>query len=171
MSYWSDLAFLERGLQAGAIPGEDAVSTLMALDEQRRAQMQARRQAAQEAAMDSQSGALDFLQKQAFEAVGNPSTAQDVMRLTQANSMFQGGNPAGALDTLFLPQTGSPSGYVGNRGQSRIDPSLRPEDIEDAQAALQAGEPPQNIMAGLQEIYGPKTYSRLLPEIQTLLGL
>lgn len=164
MSYWNQLGFLERGMQAGAIPGADALSTLMELDAQRQAQRQARKQAAAEA----QSGALDSLMGNALAAAGEPTSMQDVLRLTQAETMFGAGDPQGALDQLFLPQG---SRYEGNWGQSRIDPSLRPEDIQDIEAERAAGTPPQLILSGLQELYGPKTYARLLPEIQTLLGL
>lgn len=164
MSYWQDLGFLERGLQAGAIPGDSALESLMQLDAQRQEARRARRQADAEASI----GALDFLQSQSLSAAGTPTTAQDVMRLTQANSMFDQGNAQGALDTLFLPQD---SGFPGNQGQSRIAPTLRPEDIRDMQELLAAGDTPDMIMSDLQKLYGPKTFTRLLPDIREVLGL
>src|SRR5687768_1710557 len=117
MSYWKDLGFLERGLEAGAIPGDSALESLMQLDAQRAEAKQARRQAVSEAG----TGALDFLRDQSLSAAGTPTTMQDVLRLTQANALFDQGNPTGALDMLFLP---AKSGLPGNEGQSRISPTL-----------------------------------------------
>lgn len=161
MNYWDNLNFLQRGLGAGAISGEDALSSLMELDQARAEARRARKQAAAEAQM----GSLDFLRDQSLSAAGTPSTMEDVMRLTQANAMFDQGNPTGALDSLFLPEG---SQYEGNWGQSRISPTLLPEDVEAVQNALAAQTPTDMILDTLRERYGPKTFQRLLPDIQKL---
>jgi hypothetical protein len=134
------------------MPGETGLSILGDMRDQRTD----RRRAKQEA----QQSALDSLASTAFSAAGEPSGLEDVLRIAAAQSAFSSGDAAGGLNSLFLPPSGS-----AQSGMSRIDPSLPVEEITDISAAVQAGKSPQDIHAAYQQIYGPRTYQRLAPEI------
>lgn len=106
MNYWDNIDFLQRGLAAGAIPGDEALSSLMELDQARMEAKQARRQAQQE-----QLGSLlSTVQEAAVE--GTPLSS-----LTRQYGKRALAPVAGPLDQLY-----SPGGY------STITPTLDAED-------------------------------------------
>lgn len=173
MNYNSRLDDLMTLLQGRAIDPSQAVQSVWDLEDQKREARQAQEAAAQQ----QQADALASLLTNVTSAAGTPTTLEGALRLTQAQSEIGQGDVQGGLDQLFLPTTSSnypgfpaaPPRYPGNSGQSRLAPSLRPEDEQDIINLAQSGAAPQNIIEGLHSIYGPETLSRLMPDIQALL--
>lgn len=147
MSYFNQLGFLERALEAGAMGGEDALSHLMGLREQRAAQQMARRAAAQKA----QTGALDDLWGHVETVIGEPSSLQDILALTSAQQTFQS-NPTGALDQLFRPN-GEPRIGGPTADMWETSPFLDAEDrrmiMADVAEMSANGRPVNDIRASI----------------------
>lgn len=173
MSYASQLDTLLRAVQAGAVGGDDALAGLFDLREQRADNRQARRQAAQEAAMQGQTNLLGDLSGMAMTEAQQGTGLEDLLKMVSAQAGFSGtslapqfaGQFGSGLESLYVTDPDSK-----NYGFSRLSPSL---DAEDAQAiadmAMQ-GETPDAIHALAQSTYGPKVYASIAPEIDDLIN-
>lgn len=142
MSYLDQLRDLIELTQAGA----DPMSTLgqfHSLEDERRQRIQSRKQAA----MDAQQDALDFLQTQAFSAAGEPSSLEDVSRLTSAYGAFANQAPQDALSTLFNKSGQSRIGAATDLWDTSplLDVADRRHIIDDVHRGVAAGKPINQI--------------------------
>lgn len=165
--YKDSLDNLLRALGQGLDP-DTAFSFLGGLDQQRQERRDRRLEAQQ-----SQQGFLSNLTGTAIGAAQEGTSLEDLMRTLQATTAASGVDPSvlqtpqvsSILDSLYLTNQGP----AGNFGQSRINPSIPPEDAAEIMAAARAGKTPDEIHAHAQTVYGPKTYGRLAPEIDKLI--
>lgn len=164
--YMKDLGFLIRGIDAGALRGEDALSTLMSIDQEQE-ERRAARKAAQAEAMAAQQGVLDTLLSSATAAASEGTGLEALM--SQLAPQIQSAPQvapqlAASLESLYYPQGGI------NAGVSRLEPTLRPEDADDIHAIISNNGTPDDVHRTMANLYGPKVYSRIAPQIDEILG-
>lgn len=175
MAYRKDLGFLLRGIDAGALQGEDALAMLMGIQDEREARKQARREqriAQQQAAAEAQAGLLETLGGTIVEQAGEGTSLESLLPQLQAAQTLAGtplSSAAGSTLESLVEQTYYPSGGI-NEGVSRINPTLRPEDAADIVDLTASGQSRDDIHAGLASLYGPKVYNRLIPQVDELIS-
>ena len=166
MNYWDNINFLQRGLAAGAIPGDEALSSLMELDQARMEAKQARKQAAAEATQ----GALDSLVSTAQTAATEGTPFSQIKPLLDAIAS------SGGIQGINYRQSPGIAGlYKGN--YSAVNPTLDVEDESDIMNQVfnkvqvnPLGTPLHKVRYEVHQSYaGAPGYERLVPAIDAVI--
>jgi hypothetical protein len=180
MGYYDEIKFLLRGLEAGAIPGSDAINSLSELRQGRAEQQQARRQA-EEA---QRTGLLtDLVTAGGREAAAG--TPMDSLRPLLDSLVASAGVPGvGPGDIKYGQLPGIDQLY--EKGISTVNPGLdsedeatiadmvfqqfQPEGLDETTKQLIPQTPFQDIRANIHsQFQGAPTYSRLAPSIDAVI--
>lgn len=159
MGFAKNIDYLQGALANGVISPQDALSQLMALQEQQKA-------------VKAPAGIASGLREAAYAGAksGTP-LEQLLMDPSVAGAVQARPNKAmGILSSLYHTDPvpgGIPMAPDPLYGQSRIGaPSLRPDDIADIQRLIMEGSTPDDVLTGLASIYtDPSAYNQMLPEI------
>ena len=159
-----DLVTLNR---AGAVDPMSAIQQMYALQDQKKANRQAR----QSAMMEQSQGLYSDLTSMAMGAAEEGSSLDTLAPQLQAAQTFAGvGLPPqmqsqleAGIESLYLPS-----------GLSRSTPTLDAEDIAAIQSlassATDRATALESVKATLLQAYGPNTVERLLPQAAEIVG-
>lgn len=165
MSYFKDLAYLERGLAAGAVDPSEAISSILELDQARRVSRQERKQA--------QAGALDELVATAQTAAAEGTPMSQLKPLL--DSLAQGSGlpsmPYGKLpgiDPLYEKGVSTVNPMVDTSDTADIS-NMVYEELGNAGDRRDLGIIRQRVQSRLAQSLRPEEHNMLTPAIDEII--